>query len=126
MASVALGATVIEKHFTLSRADGGVDAAFSLEPAEMAQLVRECNIACEALGEVSYDIQEQEKKSIVFRRSLYIVEDMKVGDVITERNMRSIRPGLGLSPKYYEELLGRKVRRNIAKGTALNWDFVDL
>ena len=93
VASVALGATVIEKHFTLSRADGGVDAAFSMEPAEMAQLVRECNTACEALGEVSYEIQEQEKKSVVFRRSLYIVEDMKAGDVITEENMRSIRPG---------------------------------
>ena len=126
VASVALGATVIEKHFTLSRADGGVDAAFSMEPAEMAQLVRECNTACEALGGVSYEMQEQEKKSVVFRRSLYIVEDMKAGDVITEQNMRSIRPGLGLPPKYYEYLLGRKVRRNIAKGTALNWDFVDL
>ena len=125
VASVALGATVIEKHFTLSRVDGGVDAAFSMEPAEMAQLVRECNTACEALGEVSYDIQEQEKKSIVFRRSLYIVEDMKAGDVITEQNMRSIRPGLGLSPKYYEELLGRKVRRNIVKGTALSWDLIE-
>lgn len=126
VASVALGASVIEKHFTLSRADGGVDAAFSMEPAEMAQLVRECNTACEALGEVSYEIQEQEKKSVVFRRSLYIVEDMKAGDVITEENMRSIRPGLGLSPKYYEDLLGWKVRRNIAKGTALNWELVDL
>ena len=125
MASVALGATVIEKHFTLSRADGGVDAAFSMEPAEMAQLVRECNTACEALGEVSYEIQEQENKSVVFRRSLYIVEDMKAGDIITEKNMRSIRPGLGLYPKYYEDLLGRKVRRNIAKGTALSWDLLE-
>ncbi len=125
VASVALGATVIEKHFTLSRADGGVDAAFSMEPAEMAQLVRECNTACESLGEVSYEIQEQEKKSVVFRRSLYIVEDMKAGYVITEQNMRSIRPGLGLSPKYYEDLLGRKVRRNIAKGTALSWGLLE-
>ena len=125
VASVALGATVLEKHFTLSRADGGVDAAFSMEPAEMAQLVRECNTARDALGEVSYEMQEQEKKSVVFRRSLYIVEDMKAGDVITEQNMRSIRPGLGLSPKYYEELLGRKVRKNIAKGTALSWDLLE-
>lgn len=125
VASVALGVTVIEKHFTLSRADGGVDAAFSMEPAEMAQLVRECHTACEALGEVSYDIQEQEKKSVVFRRSLYIVEDMKAGEVITEQNMRSIRPGVGLSPKYYEDLLGRKVRKNIAKGTALSWDLLE-
>lgn len=124
VASVALGATVIEKHFTLSRADGGVDAAFSMEPAEMAQLVIECNTVCEALGEVSYDIQEQEKKSVVFRRSLYIVEDMKAGDVITEENMRSIRPGLGLSPKHYEELLGRKVVKDISKGTAIKWDLI--
>ena len=124
VASVALGATVIEKHFTLSRADGGVDAAFSMEPAEMAQLVRECNTACEALGEVSYEIQEQEKKSVVFRRSLYIVEDMKAGDVITEQNIRSIRPGLGLSPKHYEELLGRKVVKDISKGTAIKWDLI--
>ena len=101
-----------------------MDAAFSMEPAEMAQLVRECNTACEALGEVSYEIQEQEKKSVVFRRSLYIVEDMKAGDVITEENMRSIRPGLGLSPKYYEELLGRKVVKDISKGTAIKWNFI--
>lgn len=124
VASVALGATIIEKHFTLSRADGGVDAAFSMEPAEMAQLVRECNTACEALGEVSYEIQEQEKKSVVFRRSLYIVEDMKAGDVITEQNMRSIRPGLGLSPKHYGELLGRKVVKDISKGTAIKWNLI--
>ena len=91
----------------------------------MAQLVRECNTACEALGEVSYEMQEQEKKSMVFRRSLYIVDDMKAGDIITEKNMRSIRPGVGLSPKYYEELLGRKVRRDITKGTALNWDLLE-
>lgn len=124
VASVALGATVIEKHFTLSRADGGVDAAFSLEPAEMAQLVRECNTAYEALGAVSYELQEQEKKSVVFRRSLYIVEDMKAGDVITEKNMRSIRPGLGLSPKYYEDLLGKKIRKSVSKGTAISWDLL--
>lgn len=124
VASVALGATVIEKHFTLSRADGGVDAAFSMEPAEMAQLVRECNTACEALGGVSYEMQEQEKKSVVFRRSLYIVEDMKAGDVITEQNMRSIRPGLGLPPKYYEDLLGRKIYKDVSSGTPLRWDIL--
>lgn len=121
VASVALGATVIEKHFTLSRADGGVDAAFSMEPAEMAQLVRECNTACEVLGEVSYEMQEQEKKSVVFRRSLYIVEDMKAGDIITEKKMRSIRPGLGLKPKYYSIVLGKRIKKDVTKGTPVNW-----
>ena len=120
--SGALGASVIEKHFTLSRADGGVDAAFSLEPDEMAQLVRECRSAALAMGEVCYKIAEQEKKSLRFRRSLYIVEDMKAGDVITAENMRRIRPGLGLSPKYYEAVLGRRVKCDVARGTALSWD----
>lgn len=124
VASIALGATVIEKHLTLSRADGGVDAAFSLEPAEMAQMVRECNTAYEALGEVSYEVQEQEKKSVLFRRSLYIVEDMKAGDVITEKNMRSIRPGKGLSPKYYDDVLGKLVKQDIKKGTKLTWNMI--
>ena len=124
VASVALGATVIEKHFTLSRADGGVDAAFSLEPDEMRQLVQECNAAWEALGEVSYEPSAQEKNSLVFRRSLYIVKDMKKGEALTEENLRSIRPGLGLSPKYYDILLGKKVNRDIVAGTATSWDLV--
>lgn len=125
VASIALGAEVIEKHFTLSRAEGGVDAAFSLEPQEMEQLVRECRTAWEALGEVSYGVTEQEKKSLQFRRSLYIVEDMKAGDVITEKNMRSIRPGLGLAPKYYDVLLGKRVKCDMKRGTALAWDCVE-
>lgn len=125
IASIALGATVIEKHFTLSRADGGVDSAFSMEPDEMAQLVRECNAAWQALGEISYGPTEQEKKSMVFRRSLYIVEDMKKGDVITEKNMRSIRPGMGLAPKYYEVLLGKTVSGDIKRGTAVRWNLFD-
>lgn len=124
VASVALGATVIEKHFTLSKEDGGVDAAFSLEPAEMAQLVRECQTAYEALGNVSYEKQPQEEKSLIFRRSLYIVEDMKAGDIITEKNMRRIRPGLGLAPKYYGELLGKRVKYDVPRGTALSWEMV--
>ncbi len=124
VASVALGATAIEKHFTLSRADGGVDSAFSMEPEEMAQLVRECETAAQAMGCVSYAIQDQEKKSLQFQRSLYIVEDMKKGDVITEKNMRSIRPGLGLPPKYYDVVLGKRVRRDIKRGTALDWDMI--
>lgn len=124
VASIALGATVIEKHFTLARADGGVDSAFSMEPAEMAQLVRACHAAWEALGEIHYDVQEQEEKSLVFRRSLYIVEDMKAGDVITEENMRAIRPGYGLSPRYYDVLLGRRVGCNVRRGTPLSWELL--
>ena len=125
VASVALGATVIEKHFTLSRAEGGVDAAFSLEPAEMAQLVRECRTAALALGTVSYERAEQEQKSLQFRRSLYVVEDMKAGDVFTEKNLRRIRPGMGLSPKYYDIILGKKVNRDIARGTSVQWDLIE-
>ncbi|MDD3138172.1 MAG: pseudaminic acid synthase, partial [Lachnospiraceae bacterium] len=124
VASIALGGMVIEKHFTLSRSDGGVDAAFSLEPDEMAQLVRECNTAYQALGYISYEIQEQEKKSLQFRRSLYIVEDMKAGDVITDKNMRSIRPGLGMSPKYYEDVIGKRVKYDAKRGTGLKWDMI--
>ena len=125
VASVALGAVVIEKHFTLSRAEGGVDAAFSLEPAEMAQLVRECRTAALALGTVSYERAEQEQKSLQFRRSLYVVEDMKAGDVFTEKNLRRIRPGMGISPKYYDVLLGRCVKCDVKRGTPVSWDIVE-
>ena len=124
VASVALGASVIEKHFTLARADGGVDSAFSMEPDEMAQLVRECETVALSMGRVSYELQEQEKKSLQFRRSLYIVEDMKAGDVITEKNMRSIRPGLGLSPKYYDLVLGKRVKCDVKRGTGLNFEMI--
>ena len=124
VASIALGATVIEKHFTLARADGGVDSAFSMEPDEMAQLVRECRAAWEALGEISYRVQPEEEKSLVFRRSLYIVEDMRAGDVITAENMRAIRPGCGLSPRYYDMLLGRRVGCDVRRGTPLSWELL--
>lgn len=124
VASIALGATVIEKHFTLARADGGVDSAFSMEPVEMAQLVRECRAAWEALGEISYRVQPEEEKSLVFRRSLYIVEDMRAGDVITAENMRAIRPGYGLSPRYYDMLLGRRVGCDVQRGTPLSWELL--
>lgn len=125
VASMALGARVIEKHFTLCRADGGVDSAFSMEPAEMAQLVRECDTAVQAMGHVSYEMQEQEKNSLIYRRSLYIVKDMQAGDVLTEENLRSIRPGLGLPPKYYEILMGQKVRCHVKRGTALTWNIIN-
>lgn len=122
VASVALGATVIEKHFTLNRADGGVDSTFSMEPAEMEQLVVESERAWQALGQVSYGSTVAEKKSLQFRRSLYVVQDLKAGDVLSHENMRAIRPGLGLPTKYYEILLGKKVVKDIKKGTSVNWD----
>lgn len=122
IAGVALGATVIEKHFTISRADGGVDSSFSMEPAEMTQLVVETKRAWQSLGQVSYGPTEAEKKSIQFRRSLYIVQEIKAGDVLTRDNVRAIRPGLGLPPKYLDELLGRRVTHGAAKGTAVSWD----
>lgn len=124
VASVALGATVIEKHFTLDRADGGVDSTFSMEPAEMAQLVLETGRAWEALGSVSYGPTEAEKKSIQFRRSLYVVQDMKAGDVLTQENVRAIRPGLGLPTKYLEKMLGKAVKCDVKRGTALAWEMI--
>lgn len=123
-ASIALGASVVEKHFTLSRADGGVDSAFSLEPHELELLVVETKRAWEALGTVSYGVTEVEKKSLLFRRTIYITEDVKEGDVLNEKNLRCIRPGLGLPPKYYEMLLGRKFKKSLPKGTPMSWDYV--
>jgi len=124
VAAVAHGATVIEKHFTLNRADEGVDSAFSLEPEEMKQLVMETERAWRALGQVKYGPTEAEKPSIKFRRSLYIAEDMKVGDVLTPKNLRSVRPSMGLPPKYYNSLMGREVVRDVKKGTPLSWDLI--
>lgn len=124
VASVALGATVIEKHFTISRADGGVDSAFSMEPAEMSQLVLETERAWQSLGRVSYGATEAEKKSLQYRRSLYVVKDIKKGDVLTNENVRAIRPGLGLPTKYLVNVLGKTVRHEIKRGTALSWDLL--
>jgi N-acetylneuraminate synthase len=122
VASVALGASVIEKHFTLNRADGGVDSSFSMEPAEMAQLVVETERAWQALGQVSYGATEAEKKSIVFRRSLYVVKDLQAGDSLNNENVRAIRPGLGLPTKYLDQVLGKTVKHSVVRGTALSWD----
>lgn len=124
VASVALGATVIEKHFTLSRADGGVDSTFSMEPAEMSQLVIETERAWQSLGKVSYGATEKEKKSLVYRRSLYIVKDMQAGEVLTTENLRAIRPGLGLPPKYFATLLGKKLSQDVKRGTPMSWDLI--
>jgi N-acetylneuraminate synthase len=124
VASVALGATVIEKHFTLSRADGGVDSAFSMEPTEMAQLVEEAERAWQSLGSVSYGPTKAEKKSLQYRRSLYIVKDVNVGEILTHENLRSIRPGLGLPTKYLNIALGKPVKHDVSRGAALTWDML--
>lgn len=121
VASVALGASVIEKHFTLNRENGGVDSKFSMEPAEMAQLVVETERAWQAIGQVSYGPIAAERGSIQFRRSLYIVKNLKAGEVLTDENLRAIRPGLGLQTKYLNVVLGKKVNRDVKRGTALEW-----
>jgi pseudaminic acid synthase len=124
VAAVALGASVIEKHFTLRRADGGVDSAFSLEPDEMKALVVETERAWAAMGQVTYGPTEAEKKSLVFRRSLYVVEDMKAGELLTPENLRAIRPGHGLAPKMLETVLGKSVKTAVARGTPLSWELI--
>ena len=124
VAAVALGATVIEKHFTLARADGGVDSSFSLEPHELKSLVVETERAWQAIGKVTYGATDAEQKSLVFRRSLYIAEDVKAGDVLTPINLRVVRPGNGLHPRFYEQMLGKQVRQDLKKGTPLSFDLV--
>lgn len=124
VAAVALGATVIEKHFTLCRADGGIDSAFSLEPEELQALVAETKRAWQAMGSISYGPNEGEKPSLAYRRSLYVVKDMKSGDVFTQDNVRAIRPGYGLPPKYIDIVLGRISAIAIRKGTPVNWELI--
>jgi N-acetylneuraminate synthase len=125
IASVALGACLIEKHFTLRRADGGPDAAFSLEPDELRALVRGAKTAFEALGTGASSRSDVEAASMVFRRSIYVVSDIGSGEPFTTKNIRIIRPGYGLAPKELPRLLGRKARRDLARGTALTWDLVE-
>jgi pseudaminic acid synthase len=124
IASVALGATVIEKHFTLDRSEGGVDSAFSLEPNELKLLVIETERAALALGKVSYGPTEAEKSSLLYRRSLYITKDLKAGDVLSEENVRSIRPGYGISPKYYDRVLNTSAKFSAPAGTPLKWELI--
>ena len=124
VAAVALGATVIEKHFTLDRAAGGVDSTFSLEPVELAALVAETERAWQSLGTVRYGPTQAEEKSLVFRRSLYIAADMQRGDRFTTENLRCVRPGLGLHPRFYDLLLGKTVSMDVTAGTPLRWDLV--
>ncbi len=124
IASIAVGATVIEKHFTLSRADGGVDSTFSMEPIEMQQLVAETERAWQSLGGVSYGPTQAETKSLQFRRSLYVVKDMKAGDILNIENVKAIRPGLGLPIKYIDVVMGKSVNKDIKAGTAMSWGLI--
>jgi N-acetylneuraminate synthase len=124
VAAVVLGACIVEKHFTLSRSIPGPDSAFSLEPYEFKEMVQAIRTAEKALGKVHYGVSEQEAKSRAFRRSLFVVEDVKAGQMFTEKNVRSIRPGHGLPPKYLKNILGKRATRNIARGTPLSWEHV--
>lgn len=124
VASIALGGSVIEKHFTLARADGGPDSAFSLEPQEFSSLVTDCKRAWRSLGRVAYDLQGCERGSTMFRRSLYVVSDVAEGEMLTLDNVRSIRPGFGLAPKHMPNVLGKYAAVNLKRGTPLSFDAV--
>lgn len=124
VAAVALGATVIEKHFTLARVDGGVDSAFSMEPQELGILVAETERAWQALGNVSYGATSGEQKSLVFRRSLYVVKDVSAGEMFSAGNVRAIRPGLGLAPRWLDNVLGRTAKHAVKRGTPLSWELL--
>jgi N-acetylneuraminate synthase len=123
--SVALGASLIEKHFTLDRNGGGPDDSFSLEPADMAALCRGIKTAWHSLGRVNYERKSSERGNVQFRRSLYFVQNMRVGDVITADCVRSVRPGFGLSPKHFDNLLGRRVKVAITTGTPVSWEHIE-
>lgn len=124
VAATALGACIIEKHFTLCRADGGPDSTFSMEPEELAALVQAVRQAEQALGEAAYTLTKSERQSRIFRRSLFVVEDIPAGGTLTRQNVRSIRPGHGLAPRHLDSVLGRKAARSIARGTPLAWDLI--
>lgn len=124
LAAVSHGAAVIEKHFTLSRKQGGVDAPFSMEPSEMQQLVQESRVAWQAQGEIFYGATEAEAQSRIFRRSLYLVDDIRKGDRVTKENVRAIRPGMGLSPLVYPKVLGGIFNKDFKKGTPLKWEML--
>ncbi|MDH7472934.1 MAG: pseudaminic acid synthase [Anaerolineae bacterium] len=124
VAAVALGACIVEKHFTLSRGIPGPDSAFSIEPHEFKEMVEAIRIVEKALGEVHYGVSEREAQSRVFRRSLFVVQDVKAEERLTEENVRSIRPGYGLPPKHLQEVLGRRAVRDIERGTPLGWDLI--
>ena len=123
--SVALGASIIEKHVTLDRNGGGPDDSFSLEPSELKALCDGAKIAWQALGKVDYGRKPSEQANIKFRRSLYFVKDIEAGEIIIEGHVKSIRPGFGLSPKYFDQVIGKKVKRNVKAGTATNWELIE-
>jgi pseudaminic acid synthase len=124
VAAVTLGACIIEKHLTLSRSVPGPDSAFSLEPHEFKEMVAAIRVAEKALGQVNYQVTEKEKASRVFRRSLFVVQDLKTGDAFTEQNVRSIRPGYGLPPKHLSQVLQKKAARDLKRGTPLEWSMI--
>jgi N-acetylneuraminate synthase len=124
LAAIAHGASVIEKHFTLRRADGGVDSAFSLEPAELKLLVEESKRVHQSLGEVCYRRSPSEEKSLQFRRSLYFIHDMQAGEIITDKSIRAIRPGLGLPPKHISQIIGKSLSKDVSKGTPVSWNLI--
>lgn len=123
-ASVALGGRVVEKHLTLAREDGGVDSAFSMEPAEFKKMVDDIRIIEKAVGRVTYDLSPKQEREREHARSLFIAKDMKAGDVFTEENLRSVRPGNGLHTKYYEDILGKKIAKDAKLGTPLSWSLI--
>ncbi len=125
VASVAMGAKVVEKHMTLRRADGGVDSAFSMEPEEFKQMVDHIRIVEKAMGKVTYELTDKQKGEREHARSLFIAKDMKAGEILNPDNMRSVRPANGLHTKYYEELLGKRIARDVKLGTPLSWDLID-
>lgn len=126
VAAVALGARVIEKHFTLSRADGGADSQFSMEPDEFSAMVRDIRNVEKALGNVSYALSDKQKESRKRARSLYAVEDIRKGEPLSGRNVKSIRPAFGLHTKFYEEIIGKTAKQDIKKGTPLSWKYIEL
>lgn len=122
IASIALGASIVEKHFTLDRQGGGPDDSFSLEPLELAHLCNGCKTAWTALGSVNYEEKASESNSVKHRRSLYFVRNLKSGEVITSHDVKSIRPGMGLAPKYYDSVIGKRVKNDMIRGTPVSWD----
>lgn len=125
LVSVVLGACIVEKHFTLRRADGGPDAAFSLEPQELKQLVMSIRETEQAIGVPTYEVGKKESENLVFKRSIFVIKDMSKGETITRENVRVIRPGYGLPPKFLPEVLGRKVKQNIKRGMPLSWEIIE-